>query len=148
MVNTSVTFNFLIILIFIAESIPAKAQHRERVLTCEGELVNMKCPEDQYILVKNAFWGRKNKKDCPIPQSSKNTNQTSERKCLDGFDQDFTLWRYQQICDKMNSCTTPATTAFFGFQEVCPNVYKYARVSYKCKRYDINSWLGGDKIYY
>ena len=148
MVVTFVFFEILIVLISITESVQTKAQRKKQILTCEGDLVNMKCPGDKYILVKNAFWGRKNEKDCPVKtQSSKNVNQTSDRKCADGFDQDYALWRYQQICDQMNSCTVPATTAFFGFKEVCPDVYKYARVSYKCRRFDFDTWIGS-KIYY
>lgn len=123
--------------------------------TCENEMVNLKCSLYHGLKIMDAFWGRKSKKKCPTTisilrnssPSRKQENKTDTVLCTKGINQEGILWRVQQICESMGTCAVPASSAFFGIEDPCPNVYKYMELTVKCRKYDLETWVG-DNVYY
>lgn len=132
--------------LFMHKSIEAKEEIK--VLTCENDTSSLSCHPYFGIILMDVFWGRKNKKDCPYKQKKGvMLNKTHAKKCEEGIDQDYIHWRVEQVCEKMNSCTIPASTAFFDISDPCPDVYKYMELTYTCSRYDISTWTSSS-VYY
>ena len=126
----------------------ADAKEEIKVLTCENGTSTLSCDPYYGIVLTDAFWGRKNKKDCPFKKKNGGIlNKTDTKKCEEGIDQDYIHWRIEQVCEKMNSCTVPASTAFFDISDPCPDVYKYTELTYRCRRYDISTWTS-NHVYY
>ena len=122
-------------------------------VTCENEIVNLKCPTYHGLRILDAFWGRRSKKKCPFIVRRKTTtnykreNKTDTVLCIDGIDQEGILWRVQQVCENMGTCSVPAYSAFLGINETCPHVYKYMELNVRCRKYDLETWVG-DVYYY
>lgn len=128
-------------------------QNEHTSTTCENEVVNLKCPFYHGLKIIDAFWGRKSKKKCPIiflknlSTTSKQKNITDTILCTEEINQEKTLWRVQQICESMGTCAISANSAFFGIKDPCPNIYKYIELTVKCRKYNLETWVG-DNTYY
>lgn len=98
-------------------------------VACEGEEVNINCPNYEGIRVVNAFWGRDDATTC---QPSDPLEPKSYKDMCKPVDKEYAKRKVKHMCHGIESCKIPATTIFFD-TELCPNVIKYLRVDYECR---------------
>ena len=138
---------FIVVLIPVIYTHDPPEEHMKTA--CEGELINLECSEFSGMAIESAFYGRDNFKDCPLENSTKTKSnstkakKTDKKKCVDSIDQDWIEWRIKQTCQHMTQCSVPVNSAFFGLNETetCANVFKFARVDYRCRTFDAFTWL-------
>ena len=92
-------------------------QPPKRVITCEKDILNIKCPSEYSIYVFNAFYGRTENGTCG---SSWNTN------CSYDAAKDL-----RQLFGGYQSITDNLTSSLVG-HDPCPGVSQYAIVDYLC----------------
>ena len=96
---------------------------------CEGEEVNIACPNYEGIRIVNAFWGRDDAATC---QPDNFDEKRSYKDMCKPVDKEYAKRKVKQMCHGIEICRIPATTTFFD-TELCPNVIKYLRVNYECR---------------
>lgn len=114
-------------------------------VTCENETVNLVCPVYHGLRITDAFWGRKDKTKCPAKQAlnkERNANKSDTVLCTKGVNQEAILWRVRQVCENIGTCSIQTNSAFFGIQNdsLCPRIYKYLEMKFKCRKYDLETW--------
>eukprot|EP00794_Sanderia_malayensis_P018813 gene18813-20709_t len=98
-------------------------------LGCEGESVNINCPNYEGIRIVDAFWGRDDTKTC---QPDNPLEERSYKDMCKPVKNNYALDKVKEQCHELESCKVFATTTFFD-TELCPNVIKYVRVKYECR---------------
>ena len=98
-------------------------------LACEGEYVDINCPNYEGIRIVDAFWGRDDVTTC---QPGQPLATKSYKDMCKPVQKDYAKLKLKQMCHGIESCRIPATTVFFD-TELCPNVLKYLRVNYECR---------------
>ena len=98
-------------------------------VACEGEEVNINCPNYEGIRIINAFWGRDDATTC---QPDDPLEPKSYKDMCKPVDKEYAKRKVKQMCHSNEMCRIPATTTFFD-TEICPNVIKYLRVNYECR---------------
>ena len=82
-----------------------------RGIACEGQTLNLQCPQSQNLNIVSAYYGRTDSKMCGIwPNTT----------CIRKSDQ---LVYFQSKCNNNNSCSAIASNELFG--DVCGGVRKY-----------------------
>jgi len=98
-------------------------------LGCEGEEVNIACPNYEGIRILNAFWGRDDVTTC---QPDDPLEPKSYKDMCKPVDKEYAKRKVKEMCHGIEICRVPATVTFFD-TEPCPNVIKYLRVNYECR---------------
>ncbi|XP_067038327.1 WAS/WASL-interacting protein family member 3-like [Acropora muricata] len=96
-------------------------------VACEGHKLKIKCPNKyDRIAIYSTFYGRDDNTTCQhkILPSKGHCAQEEQRVNTKLYD----------LCQGESKCTVAATTSFLGKNNsvICPDVYKYARVIYRC----------------
>lgn len=90
--------------------------------TCEGGHLSLSCPEDSYLDITKAMYGRQdNNITCPHLTAMAHSNCTSNTSLLVP----------QTLCNGMTSCEIDAISYHFG--DPCNGTYKYLQMEYSCK---------------
>lgn len=98
-------------------------------IACEGEEVNLNCPNYEGIRIVDAFWGRDDVTTC---QPDDPLEPKSYKDMCKPVDKEYAKRKIKEMCHTSESCRIPATTTVFD-TELCPNVIKYLRVDYECR---------------
>ncbi|XP_063427698.1 tenascin-like [Mytilus trossulus] len=106
---------FLLLLVTVLQAVAGKKE-----VICENSKTTLSCPSNQVIKIKQATYGRSNKKTCKHPKIK--TTRCSTKK---------TLVIISKNCDWRKSCVVDANNGLYG--DPCPGTYKYVTVSYSCQ---------------
>ena len=98
-------------------------------LACEGEVVNINCPNYEGIRIVDAFWGRDDIVTC---QPSNPLETRSYKDMCKPAAKEYAKRKVYEMCHTLESCRIPASTIMFD-TDLCPNVIKYLRVLYECR---------------
>ena len=135
-IANSVLLVGLIILANLQESTAHKKKLTEWVkmadalaVGCEGEYVDINCPNYEGIRIVSAFWGRDDVVTC---QPDNPLEPKSYKDMCKPVAKDYAFRKVKHMCQGIESCKIPATTLFFD-TEMCPNVLKYLRIKYECR---------------
>ena len=105
----------------------------KRKVICENSKTTLSCPSNQVINIKEATYGRSNKRTCKHPNMK--TTRCSTNKPL-GIS--------RKNCNGRKSCTVSANNGLYG--DPCPGTYKYVTVSYSCKGMFVIIYLCHDYV--
>ncbi|XP_063427691.1 uncharacterized protein LOC134711167 isoform X4 [Mytilus trossulus] len=106
---------FFLLLVIVIQTVESK-----RKVICENSKTTLSCQSNQVIKIKQATYGRSDKRTCKHPNI--NTTRCSTNKPL-GIS--------RKNCNGRKSCTVSANNGLYG--DPCPGTYKYVTVSYSCK---------------
>ena len=111
----------------IVGAVPEEDLHWKKAIACEGQKLYIECPIIyNRIQVQSTFYGRDDTVTCKHPQLP------SSKICAE---QNVTVKNVvMDLCQGVEKCEVSATNDFlaqFG-TIICPNVYKYLYVKYRC----------------
>ncbi|VDI14319.1 Hypothetical predicted protein [Mytilus galloprovincialis] len=107
---------FLLLLVIVIQT---DASKRKEVI-CEDSKTTLSCPSNQVIKIRQAWYGRYNKRTCKH-KSIKTT------RCSTNKPRGITM----KNCNGRKSCTVAANNRLYG--DPCPGTHKYVTVTYYCK---------------
>ena len=103
--------------IFIASTIYSEFQNFQKIV-CEGNLLEIKCPKNQIITIKDAWYGRNDTSNCPDCANC-NTN------CYRNITK-----KLEDIFNGKNTNSTTINNNLAG--DPCGGTYKYSKITYTC----------------
>lgn len=90
---------------------------------CDGALLDVRCPQDYFITVTSAFYGRQDNTSCTANQFNNNA-QCSVTGALAAV---------SSLCNNQQSCNVSVSPSVLG-QDTCPSVSKYFDIQFSCTR--------------